>query len=333
MNYLFIPVLLRTPETGWGYGASGTITFRTSHRRDSLTRLSAIDVLAIFTERGQNIQGMEGTIYFPKEKFIGNFQLYHVFFPDRFWGIGPATKDEWSERYVYEHAHAYAHVKRKIAKGLFAGIIYDYQDVFKLRYNTGAVFDTTKFAGKTPYAISGAGFSLAYDTRNAAFWPTRGIFAQSQFTHYNKWIGSNYSFSKWIFELRIFRRVIKQHVVAAQLYSNMSLGTTPFRSMATLGGQGNLRGFYQGRFRDNNMISLIAEYRAPIIWRFGVCVFGGVGNTYASLHELQRYPLLYSFGGGIRLALLEKERLNIRVDYGYYSRYNSGFYFTLGESF
>jgi hypothetical protein len=333
INYLIIPVLMRTPETGWGYGASANVTFKTSQRKDSLTRLSSVDALAIFTERGQNIQGAEATIYFPKEKFISYLQAYHVYFPDRFWGVGPATKNEWSERFIYEHVHLYAHVKRKIRKGLFAGIIYDYQNVYKLTYNKGAVFDTTSFAGKIPYAISGAGVSLSYDTRNAAFWPTRGIFFQTHFSTYDKVIGSGYNFSKWIFELRVFKKLYLQHILAAQIYSNASFGTVPFRNMAVLGGQGNLRGFYQGRFRDNNMFSVIAEYRAPVYWRFSLCAFGGVGNVYKDVSDLQKHSLLYSFGGGLRLALLEKDRLNIRIDYGYYDHYNSGFYFTLGESF
>jgi outer membrane protein assembly factor BamA len=332
-RFLIIPVIMRTPETGWGYGGSANVSFRTTHRKDTLTRVSTIDALAIFTERGQNIQGIEGTLYFPKEKFIGYFQGYHVYFPDQFWGVGPDTKDEWHEKYVYEHAHAYLHIKRKIIKRLFAGIIYDYQNVFRLSYNKGAVFDTTFFAGKNPYAISGIGLSLSYDTRNATFWPTKGVFIQSHFTQYDKLYGSNYSFYKWLLELRVFKKVFKDHVIAAQINSNASFGQTPFRSMAVLGGQGNLRGFYQGRFRDNNLITFIGEYRAPIYWRFSLVAFGGIGNVYDVLPQLQSHPLLYSFGGGIRLALLEKDKLNIRIDYGYYNTYNSGFYFTLGECF
>jgi hypothetical protein len=40
-----------------------------------------------------------------------------------------------------------------------------------------------------------------------------------------------------------------------------------------------------------------------------------------------------SFGGGLRLTILEKENLNLRVDYGYSDNNNRGFYFTIGECF
>ena len=72
VNYLAIPVLFRTPETGWAFGASSSASFKTTHRNDSLTRISVIQVLGIFSQREQNIQGVDASIYFPKEKYMGD---------------------------------------------------------------------------------------------------------------------------------------------------------------------------------------------------------------------------------------------------------------------
>jgi hypothetical protein len=41
----------------------------------------------------------------------------------------------------------------------------------------------------------------------------------------------------------------------------------------------------------------------------------------------------YSFGGGLRFALNKAERLNLRVDYGFHSRRQNGFYLQIGEAF
>jgi len=81
------------------------------------------------------------------------------------------------------------------------------------------------------------------------------------------------------------------------------------------------------------MASLIVEYRAPVWWRFSLVAFGGIGNVYSDKYPLWKNEFKYSFGGGVRLSMLQKDKLNIRIDYGYYSKYNSGFYFTLGECF
>lgn len=333
MRYLILPAIFRSPETGWAWGLSGTLSFKTSHKNDSLTRTSTIQALGIWTERKQNIQGLDATIYFPKEKYILYFSSSHSYFPDKFWGIGPNTKNDWMEKYVYEQFNLSTHIKRKVSKHLFAGILFDYQNVFKINYNTGGVFDTSAFLGKKPYIVSGLGLSISYDTRNASFWPTKGVFIQSYFNFYNKTTGSYYDFNKLILDVRGFQKIFKDHVLAAQLYSYNIFGPSPLRNMANFGGDSGMRGFYRGRFRDNNMITFIAEYRAPIIWKLSLVAFGGIGNVFNKFSELQNSTFKYSYGGGIRLSMLEKDRLNIRMDYGYYDKYNSGFYFTIGECF
>jgi outer membrane protein assembly factor BamA len=333
IRVLPVPVLFRTPETGWAYGFSVNANFKTTFHSDSLTRISTVTLLAIFSQRQQNVQGIDATIYFPKEKYILYFQSAHTYFPDKFWGIGPLTQNKAEEKYSYEQLYITPHIKRKFSKNLFFGLLADYQQVFKVSYLPDGVFDSTNFIGKSPYQTFGMGATASYDTRNSTFWPTKGVFAQTQFTSYNKELASTYSFNKWMTELRVFIPLFKGHILAGQLYNLSTFGDTPFRSMASFGGQGNMRGFYQGRYRDNSMYSAIIEYRAHIIWRLSACAFGGVGDVYQNFSKINASTLKCSFGGGLRLSLLEKEKYHLRFDYGYSDKYNQAFYFTIGECF
>jgi hypothetical protein len=52
-----------------------------------------------------------------------------------------------------------------------------------------------------------------------------------------------------------------------------------------------------------------------------------------TIHMIQNSSIKNSFGGGLRISILEKDKLNLRIDYGYSDKYNKGFYFTLGECF
>jgi outer membrane protein assembly factor BamA len=332
-NFLFLPALFRTPETGWGYGASASATFKTTNRKDTLTRTSSVNGAIIFTERGQNFQFMDATIYFPEEKYILYADISHSYFPEYFWGLGPGTKDEWQERYEYEQYGCYSHLKKQLFERFFAGIIYEYQNVFKINYIDDGLFDTLNFNGKKPYANSGLGLSVSYDTRNMAFCPNKGFFFNSHVSRFNEGIGSDYDFTRWVIDVRFFQKVVLDHVLAFQAYNYSTFGEPPMRNYARFGGQDNMRGFYQGRLRDRNMATFIAEYRAPIYWRFSLVAFCGIGNVYSAQNPLLKNELRYSFGGGIRLRMLKKDNLNIRIDYGYYNKYNSGLYFTLGESF
>ncbi|WP_223834215.1 hypothetical protein [Spirosoma profusum] len=63
--------------------------------------------------------------------------------------------------------------------------------------------------------------------------------------------------------------------------------------------------------------------------------FAGVGNVGNWLHDVNFQNLNYSLGGGVRLALNRKERLNLRIDYcwGLGQSVSNGLYFQLGEAF
>ena len=95
----------------------------------------------------------------------------------------------------------------------------DYQNVLKIRYASGSLFDSSTFIGKSPYHVFGIGASASYDTRNSTFWPTKGVFLQTQFTTYNKEMASTYSFNKWTTEVRLFKKIFKKHVIGVQLYN------------------------------------------------------------------------------------------------------------------
>lgn len=318
---------------GIGYGLSGSVSFNTSHKNDPETRASIIQAMGIFTTRHQNVQYIDASIFFPKEKYILYLQTSHSYFPDRFWGIGPNTLNSYEEKYAFKQANFFPHLKKKIFNKTFLGLIYEYQIVYKTYYNEHGIFDTGHFYGKNPYQVSGLGVSLSYDSRNSAAWPTKGIYIQSSYERYDRLIGTDYELGKWITDLRYFYNLVADHIIAFQAYNYFTNGQTPIRELANFGGANNMRGYYQGRFRDQSMFSFIGEYRAPIYKRLSACVFAGTGNVYSNAKKIAIKAMKYSFGGGLRFAMLKKERLNLRLDFGYADKKNYGFYFTAAECF
>jgi outer membrane protein assembly factor BamA len=332
IHYIVIPAIFRSPETGWAFGVATSISFKTSERHDSLTRSSSIQAIGFYTTKGQNVQAIDATIYFPKEHFIYSNQIAHSYFPDKFWGMGPYTKDKNKEPYTFEQFYFFPRLSRKLKKNVFAGLIYEYQNVFKIDYLKGGTFDSSSFYGKTKYSVSGLGFSTTYDSRNVSFWPTKGILIESLLDCFSKMIGSDYNFIKWTLDFRSFTSLAGKTVLCTQFYNYSTFGNTPLRDLAALGGATNMRGIYDGRFRDNNSTSFTVEYRIHIWDRLSICTFGDIGNVYHKAIDL-RSPLKYSFGEGLRIALLKKDKLNLRLDYGYYTKKNQGFYLNVGECF
>lgn len=331
-HVLVLPIIARSIETGWSFGIAGASTFHLKSR-DTAIRTSNAQALALYTTRHQFVMAINGSIYFPGERFIINEQLSYSSFPDNFWGLGKQAADSSKESYKYKQYYIYLHPQLLIGRNLFLGLVYEYQRVFEVEYAQGRLFDKENIAGRYGYHISGLGLSLTYDTRNNAFSPDRGVMLQFYFDHFTPGFGSDYQYTNYVVDLRRFIRVYRGQVLALQAFGSFNTGETPLRSLAYLGGASNLRGYYAGRFRDKNAAVIQAEYRVPLFWRMGAVGFGGLGNVGPELKDIDFQRVKYSYGGGLRVALNKKEKLNLRLDYGIAQGHSRGFYLQIGEAF
>lgn len=332
-HLLVLPVIARSIETSWSFGTAISSTFHIN-KKDSAIRTSNLQSLVLYSLKKQLIAAVNGTIYFPGEKYILSTQLSYSFFPDKFWGLGKYTADSSVESYNFRQFYVYLHGQRLIAKHLFIGAIYEYQNLMKVEYIAGGLFDKQNIPGRHGYQVSGLGASLTYDTRNDAFAPDKGVFLQGYFNHFTKILGSDFVYTNYVLDARGFIKTYKKQVLALQAYAFLNNGNVPIRSLASFGGANSMRGYYDGRYRDKDQVVLQAEYRVPVYKRLGAVVFGGMGNVSNNCDYLSTKAVKYSYGGGLRIALTKSEKLNLRLDYGLTPDGRSqGFYFQLGEAF
>jgi outer membrane protein assembly factor BamA len=328
---LVLPIIARSIETGWSFGMATASTFHLN-TSDTITRTSNAQALALYTTRKQLVLAINGSIYFPGERFIINEQLSYSSFPDKFWGLGKDAPDSNKESYKFKQYYVYLHPQRRVGPNLFLGVIYEFQRVFNVQYTPGGLFDKQNIIGRDGYHVSGLGFSITYDTRNNAFSPDRGTMLQFYFDHFMPLLGSDYRYTNYVLDIRRFIRVYKDQVLALQAYGFFNGGAVPLRSLAYLGGANSMRGYYAGRYRDKDQGVLQAEYRVPLFWRFGAVGFAGLGNVGPEFHDINFDDVKLSYGGGLRVALNKAEKLNLRLDYGL-GRHSQGFYLQLGEAF
>ena len=331
-HVLVLPIIARSIETGWSFGGAGAATFRVG-KPDTLSRTSNVEGVALYTTRRQFVAAVNGSIYFPGERFIVNEQLSYSSFPDEFWGLGKRAPDSNQESYSFKQYYAFLHPQLQVGKNLFLGVVYQYQRAFDINYRRGGLFDTQNVLGRFGYHVSGLGLSITYDTRNNAFAPDRGVMLQFYFDQFAPYFGSNYLYTSYVVDLRRFIRVYKGQVLALQILGNFNAGEVPLRSLAYLGGSSTMRGYYAGRYRDKNAGVLQAEYRVPLFWRIGAVGFADMGNVGPELNDVNLEHFKYSYGGGLRIALNRNEKLNLRLDYGLAKNGSNGFYLQLGEAF
>ncbi len=332
LQILVFPVLTRSIETSWSFGVAGTSTFRLA-KTDSLSRTSNLQTILLYSLKKQLVAAINGAQYFKNELYILNEQISFSSFPDKFWGLGNQAPHQAEESYDFQQFYTYLHLMRKMGKGMFIGGLYEYQNLLETNYKAGGIFDQQQVVGRNGYHISGLGMSFTFDTRNNAFAPNRGNFAQIYFNHFSPLFGSNHRYTNIVIDLRKYMAVRKNGVLALQAYSFNNTGNdVPLRSLATLGGMNSMRGYYDGRYRDKNQLVFQAEFRQQLHKRFGMVAFGNFGDVSHNL-SYKFADLKYSFGAGLRYALNKAEKLNIRLDYGIGPDKNHGFYFELGEAF
>lgn len=330
-HLLAFPVIARSIETSWSFGAAGTSTYRLNN--DTTTRTSNMQAIAIYSLKKQLVVALNNTVYFPHESYILTNQFSYSSFPDKFWGIGPYSKETDVESYSFNQFYAFAHLQKKTGNHFFVGGMYSYQNLMKVEYLAGGLFDNQQVAGRTPYHISGLGVSFTYDDRNNAFAPDNGSLYQIFLSHYDKSFGSTFNFNSITVDTRKYWKIYKQQVLAVQAFGLFNTGNeVPIRSLSALGGSYSMRGFYQGRYIDRNMMVLQSEYRIPVYKLLGLAVFGSTGEVGHTLNEFSLENLKLSYGIGARIALSKKEKMNLRLDYGF-TQHNSGFYLQVGEAF
>lgn len=182
---------------------------------------------------------------------------------------------------------------------------------------SGGLLDMMAVPGARAGRTIGTGMTLGWDTRDHAFAPHQGALYEATLMTWQRYVGSEYSYNRLSFDLRQFVPVTETHTLALQLYSAFMTGEVPYYQLAMIGGQRLLRGYFEGRYRDNDMVAFQVEYRLPIWWRFSGVVFTGIGEVADRLEAFDFSSPKWTVGGGLRVILHQDERLLLRFDAGF----------------
>lgn len=329
---LGLPVVSRSPETDWAFGFAGTWFFKTD-MKDSTTRTSNLQLISIYTLRKQFVAQVDGNFVLPGERFYIKLHSSFSRYPDRFWGIGNNTPNSNMERFSFQQFHINPLLMVKIKPRFFVGLDFDMQKFYKLEYPAGGLFETQHIPGRYGSFISGAGLLVLYDNRDNFYNAYKGWYAQFININYGKWMGSQYTYSQYIFDVRKYFKLYKSHVIALQGYFEYNgPGEVPFRNLARMGGPERMRGYFSGRYSDKAHMCYQAEYRFPIWWRIGGTAFASAGQVADKIKNFKLNEFKYTYGFGLRFMANRAERINLRVDFGF-RKGGGDYYFTIAEAF
>tara|TARA_B100000809_G_scaffold239100_1_gene260377 strand:+ start:10685 stop:11821 length:1137 start_codon:yes stop_codon:yes gene_type:complete len=333
-NLTIIPMVFYTPETEFGFGMGGQGTFHTKGS-DKSTRPSSVFFSGIYTTRKQLMLMVEPKLYFKNERFLLEGKYEFKIFPDKFWGIGNETKESDEENFNMQSNLLEVIFTRRLKPYVNFGFEYFMNDYSMLEVVEGGALDELGTQGEDAF-LSGLGLALNFDSRDNVESPNHGTFTALRSGVTSKVLGSTHGYRYSSIDLRKYFPLGKEKkiILASQAYLYTTDGEVPFQKMSRYGGSIYARGYYKGRYTDNNMFVFQAESRFRIKDRWTLAAFILGGDVFGEASKVSFDNLKTSIGGGVRYQIRKGDATCLRIDIAKGMAVDGvGVYFGVNEAF
>jgi outer membrane protein assembly factor BamA len=338
-SFMPLPFLRYSQEVGMEFGLGGL--YSTYLDKDDPANRSSnfATILSVSTKKQYNVT-LKGDVWTKHNAYhlIGDVRFRST--PFDFFGIGNETLEANKDRIVQHQIKASFDVEKNILPHTYTGVSIAFENNdFKDR-EPGGIYDTDPTVLGKPGGSAGfVGVSQTYDTRNSNNYTTKGFFGRVSYQFAPDLFGGNdFTGSQIKVVLRNFWSLSKKLVLGVNgIYYTVQSKDTPFYLLPQLGNDEIMRGYYSGRYRDENLFAAQTELRYRLSNRFGLVAFGGAGRVFSN-GNFSFKQFKPSVGGGIRYFYDPAKGLSVRADYGIgekrsHEARQSGFYLSLAEAF
>lgn len=291
---------------------------------------SSVQTTITVTQRRQLIAEVSPELYVSggQWRILGEGKVSH--FPNSFYGIGGGTPADAEESYTARYGSIDLSAQRRIRNNLRVGPRLFVRHGRVRDPEEGGLIAQAQVPGADGGTTVGLGLSAFWDARNSLYYPTTGSYAEVVVTGYAPAWGSDYTFRQLTTDVRGYRTV-GPGVLAGQVYTESVAGTAPFQLLPLLGGASRLRGYREGRYRDDVYWTTQLEYRFPLFWRLKGTAFASIGEVGPRVDRVLGEHVEAAVGLGGRLRFTE-DGVHGRLDIAY-SATGLELYISLGEAF
>lgn len=341
-----------SPDFGLLVGGSALMTFSLNPQDTTLKRSVVPIALAFMFDGGINIFS-KPQLFFKHDRFrlFGKFSYKNTV--ENYYDIGYTTNRDYirsdsTSQYRYSGVQINPWFLFRLGESdFFAGPQIDINYDHFTKPAKGLVENQSyQEAGGTAHGYknfnSALGFLLTYDSRDVPANAYKGIYLDFRGMMYHKIFGSEHDFYRLELDYRQYKEVGKRKVIAWTAQTKNVFGDNiPLTQYSLTGTPFDLRGYYQGQYRDKSSHIVMAEYRQMlntdqetwlkrIINHLGFVVWGGCGFMGPTPTKIE--GVLPNYGVGLRIEV--QPRMNVRLDLGKNTVNNQTlFYFNMTEAF
>ncbi len=334
-----LPVAGYGKEKGIEFGAVSLYSFYTD-TLDPHTRNSALSANALYSTKKQSSTSIKADIWRPSNRYHYLAEVRMRNQPFNFYGTGNETNEADKDVITQKIFRVNAEAEKLFGNSAFTGVTLGFENYnFKDR-EAGGIYDTDPaIFDRDGGSVAFIGLSQVIDTRNSNNFPTKGIFFKVNYQYApDLFGGNNFTGSQIKVNLRGFKSLDKKAVLALNgIYHTLGGSRVPVYLLPQLGNDEMMRGYYSGRYRDQNLLAAQAELRYRIIPILGITGFAGTGMVYGNRH-FALSELKPNYGAGLRYFFDPAKGQSIRFDYGIGEKRpgekrQTGFYISFGEAF
>ena len=357
--FFVLPYLGFQPATGFSYGAISQYIFKGSKESKQNSEIYSI---VKYSQKKQLLIDVVGNVLLNNDKILLKGDYRYYIFTQSNYGLGSdiipygdGSSDfsltDIEEPMDYTYLRLYQTVSFKTLDNLYIGgglHVDAYSNIddknldvangiltYHYKYSTENNFDLKQ------YSVLGASLNAIYDTRPNLINSNKGTYINVNY-RFNPNINnvqkqSGVLFSEFIHYIPLSKKS-KQNALAFWLQGQfVTNGTLPYLNLPAIGWDQRSRqgkGYTQGLFRGNSMVSFETEYRFPILC--SELISGTIFSNLVTVSDKGRLPLFHTIqpavGVGIRILLDKGTKTNIVLNYAVGHK-STGFYLNTDESF
>lgn len=327
VNIAAVPVINYDHTFGLVVGAMGQMIYKLN-KNDTISPSSSTGVFGIFTTNKTYFTAAFQKLYFKEDTWRIMFAA----------GTGNINFQYWQEIPIIggffigfntEAKFVMMRAERKVYKQFYAGVNSIYSKT-KTEYDLpGFIPDSLRFDERNMNSI---GYQLNYDMREHQINPYGGFNIEFKNWYFREWMNSGNNFNKYELTYNHYYKIKNErNILATRVTATISTGDVPFLGQNIVG-QNDIRGYSSGKYRNDEVYAIQAEYRWRFYKKFGMVGFLGIATAIENITELPKSELLPGIGVGVRYLMLPDERINIGFDVAV-GKDDWGIYFRIGESF
>lgn len=272
--------------------------------------------------------GVSGNHIFKNDRARIQYDVNISHVTTKFWGIGydMDINDANESKYKYIASEATAAYVWQVAPGLFIGPDAIFNYIHARNRQKPELWN-----GENPCTFNfGAGFTLQYDSRDVITSASKGALVRLDQLFLPRFMFNSSAFSMTELRFNYYHTLWRDAVIACEFHTRLTYGNTPWSMLGTLGGSHNMRGYFEGRYRDKCEADACIELRQHIWHRNGLVAWIGAGTVFPKFSALRIKKILPNYGVGYRWEF--KKKVNVRLDLGF-GRHQTGFIFSINEAF